>query len=212
MVTTITVGGSTVSLVSLPSTPGFRSVEFTMVDAVAIVQSPFTGQTQAQQWPGADSWLGTVTLPPMNQTSTDDWTTFLMQMRGMANSVQIGDPMKPGPVGQIYGTPLAASGNIAASQQLLTTGWVANGFRLLLPGDYIQLGYRLHRNLDPVSSDANGNATLNIWPSLREVPTVGEPLVFNNPQGLWRLAQNKRTWSSDYTRLSRISFQIMEYR
>ncbi len=53
---------------------------------------------------------------------------------------------------------------------------------------------------------------LTVWPSLREIPADGQPLVLRNPQGLWRLAANKRTWSSDYTRVSHLSFQIMEYR
>jgi hypothetical protein len=53
---------------------------------------------------------------------------------------------------------------------------------------------------------------LTVWPSLREIPADGLPLVLRNPQGLWRLAANKRTWSSDYTRVSHLSFQIMEYR
>jgi hypothetical protein len=55
------------SIIALPINPGLQSVEFNIVDAVATVVSPFTGQTQTQVWPGADSITGTATLPPLAQ-------------------------------------------------------------------------------------------------------------------------------------------------
>jgi hypothetical protein len=215
LINTITLDGNAVSVVTLPHDIGSAaSVEFSFSDAVAIVSSPFTGQTQAQQWPGADMWTGTVTLPPLTQNQADDWISFLMECRGMANAFQIGDPMKRMPRGAVSGVPVVDGSVtvVAGGQTLLTRGWTASRFRLLVPGDYLQVGFRLHRVLDVVNSDANGKAAISIWPSLREVPTDGEAIVLNNPVGLFRLAANKRTWSSDYTALTRLSFQVMEYR
>lgn len=185
-----------------------------MNEAVAIVRSPFTGQTQAQQWPGADMLTGTVTLPPLTQTQADAWIAFLMQLRGMANALQIGDPMKTAPRGTPLGSGLVDGSFpvVAGGQVLYTKNWTANSTGLLLPGDYMQVGYRLYRVLDTVNSDSTGGALINIWPSLREVPVDNEPLILNNPLGLFRLATNKRTWSADYTRLSHLSLQIQEYR
>lgn len=204
------------SIVALPTDPGLHSVEFSMNDAVAIVSSPFTGQTQAQQWPGADSMTGTVTLPPLTQGEADNWIAFLMELRGMANCFQLGDPIKATPRGNPRGVPVVdmsmAGSNIVGAQTLRTKGWAANCFGLLLPGDNLQIGYRLHKVLDRVNSDANGNASISIWPSMRDLPTDGEKVVLKAPVGLYRLATNKRTWSSDYTFLSSISFQIQEYR
>jgi hypothetical protein len=76
---------------------------------------------------------------------------------------------------------------------------------VLLPGDYLQIDYRLHRVLD----DAN---PYPIWPSLREVPTSGGAVITSNAQGLFRLKTNKRTWSTDVGKLTNLSFQIQEYR
>lgn len=181
-----------------------REVEFTMEDAVATVTSVFTGQVQAQQWPGADMWRGTITQPPMNQANTDNLIAYLMELRGMANALQIGDPMKTQPrgTGSISGTNSATAA--AGSQTLTITG---AGAGALLAGDYIQIGYRLHRVLGSTGSGAVG-----IWPSLREALVGGEPQTAFNTVGLFRLASNQRKWSSDYTRMSRISFQIQEYR
>jgi hypothetical protein len=214
MITPITLGADTVSVVSIPSQPGYSSVEFSFSDAVAVVSSPFTGQAQAQQWRGADVLSATVTLPPLTQTQADAWISFLMECRGMANAFQIGDPMKTSPRGTPLGSAVVDGSfpMVAGGQVLYTKNWTANKTGLLLPGDYVQVGYRLYRNLDTVNSDTSGNALINIWPSLREVPVDNEPIVLNNTLGLFRLATNKRTWSADFTKLTLLSFQVTEYR
>ena len=214
MTSTITLNGNPVTVVALPSTPGLRGVEFSVADTVASVISPFTGQVQVQQWPGADLMSGTVTLPPLTQAQADQWISALMECRGMANGFLIGDPARTSPNGNVAGTPMAQSGqvNVAGSQILFTGGWTPSQFGVLLPGDYLQLGYRLHRVLDVVDTDASGTANFSIWPSIREPTTQGQPVILNNPMGLFRLATNKRGWAADYTGLTRLSFQIMEYR
>ncbi len=89
---------------------------------------------------------------------------------------------------------------------IATQGWQPNA-TVLLAGDYIQIGsvptdgsqltspVRLHCVLNDVTADANGNAMLSIWPSLREVVGAGTAIVTGNPVGLFRLADNTRTIS-----------------
>ncbi len=204
------------SIIACPSSGLLASVEFNMTDTVATVPNPFTGQVQVQQWPGADVWSATLTLPPLTQDQADEWLSFLAELRGMANSFQIGDPMKRHPCGAASGTPVVdmstAGVNIAGTTTLYTRGWPDTAYGLLLPGDYLQVGYRLHRVLDRVNSDASGKAQIVMWPSLRELPTDGEAIVLDEPKGLFRLATNKRTWSSSVDLTTRISFQIQEAR
>jgi hypothetical protein len=214
MISLITLGGNTVSVVSLPASPGLQSVEFDFTTAVALVTSVFTGQVQTQRWPGADMWSGTATLPPLTQKQFDPWKAALMQLQGMSNAFQLGDPMKSSPSGIVQGTPVVDGSVpvIGGGITLYTKGWTPSQINLLLPGDYLQVGYRLHTVLDEVISDSSGKASINIWPSLREVPLDGEAIVTNNPVGLFRLATNKGSWSADYTKLSHLSFQFQEYR
>lgn len=211
----ITLNGSSVTLVALPSVK-WQGWQPRISDAVAAVASPYTGQTQTQSWPGADMWAGTVTLPPLAQADADLWISFLMELRGMQNAFQLGDPLKATPRGSVAGAPLidntVSTGNAAMSQTLGTKGWTPGAAGVLLTGDYVQVGYRLHRVLDDVDADGSGNATLNIWPSLREVPADGAALGTDNCKGLFRLGSNQRQWSADYTRLTRLSFPILEYR
>lgn len=214
---TITLAGNSVSLIAMPTSPGPRSIDFTIKDAVSTVASEFTGQVQAQQWPGAEMWAGTFALPGMTRAQASNWIAFLMQLRGMANAFQLGDPLNATPLGTPSGTPvvnnsLAANGNVAMSQTLTTSGWTASTSGLLLPGDYIQVGYRLYRVLDDVTSDGSGNNTVGIWPSLRETPTNGATIITSNTQGLFRLAMNERKFSFDVTLLTHMSFSFQEYR
>ena len=211
---TITLNDNSVTLVATPPVSGAASVEFNFTDSVAIVASPYTGQTQAQAWIGADMWSATVTLPPLSQKQADVWVSALMECRGMLNAIQIGDPMKSTPRGNPLGTPTCPATPVDQFGQstLTTTGWTPGKVGLLLPGDYLQVGWRLHRVLDIVNSDSSGNATISVWPSLREIPAASALIILNNPMGLFRLATNKRTWSADFTRQTRLSFQLMEYR
>lgn len=214
MISTITVAGQTVTVVALPSCPGFSSYELSMADAVAVDSSPFTGQTQAQQWFGADMWSGTLTPPPLATRWGGEWKAFLAQLRGMANAFQLPVPNYSGPRGMPLGAPAIPGTvtNVAGDQGLATTGWTASKTGLLLRGDYLQVGYRLHMVLDPVTSDGSGNATIPIWPSLREAPIASAAINLIKPAGLFRLGTNKRGWGVDQSRLSRISFPIVEYR
>jgi hypothetical protein len=206
-ISVITVGGQSVNLVAMPSTPGMRTVEFEMDDAVGIVTSTFTGQVQAQQWPGADMLRGTMTLPVLVEANADRWKSFLAELRGMANAFQIGDPLKSTPAGTGAGTPTANGAQAAGSQTLAMTGFTGTG--ALLPGDYVQIGYRLYMVLEQQDS---ATASVGIWPSLREALAGGETIITQNTVGLFRLATNKRGWSVDVTRLSQMSFKIQEYR
>lgn len=211
----ITVGSFSITLVPALPVP-LRSIEWSFEDAVALSPRSFTGQMQTQQWPGADMWSGTATFAPLTQLQADQVISFLMSLRGPSYAFLLGDPLKTTPRGNVLGSPAVDNsqnnGNPAMSQSIGTKGWTASAAGVLLAGDYIQVGYRLHRVVYDVNADGSGDAVIVIWPSLREVPTDSGAIATSNCQGLMRLAQNKRGWSSDFTRLTKVSFPFLEYR
>jgi hypothetical protein len=212
MISLISLDGNTVSVVSLPATAGsLQSLDWSGTTTAAVVKSVFTGQVQVQRWPGADAWSGTATLPPLTRAKANPWKAALLQMQGMTNALQLGDPMGTTPMGIVQGTPVV-DGSIAGGSTLYSRGWTPSQLNLLLPGDYLQVGYRLHMVLDEVISDSSGKAPINIWPSLREVPLDGEVIVTTNAVGLFRLANDTTTWSADVTKLTHMSFPVQEYR
>jgi hypothetical protein len=204
----------TLNLATMPTCPAPRSVVFTQHDAVATTRSTFTNLTQTQIWPGADYWEADITLPPMTRTQAAPWIAFLGSLQGQANVLQIGDPGGKTPLGTPLGAPLVNSTvdtyNTPGTTTLYTRGWQASAFRLLLPGSYLQIGYRLYMCLDVVDSDSSGDASFTIWPSIRETPADGTAISLHNTTGLFRLSGNARQWSSDYTQLYAISFKVTE--
>jgi hypothetical protein len=107
----------------------------------------------------------------------------------------------------VIGTSSLAMGGL-----LYTAGWTPSTAGQLLPGDYIQLGYRLYQVCEQVNSDVNGWATISVWPSLREAPAAGTALLLNNTQGLFRLASPDRAVHLDDRQLAQISFKCIEVR
>jgi hypothetical protein len=214
-ISNIVVLGNTIGLVTLPSTGGaLASIDWTASTSVAIVESVFTGTVQSQIWPGADTLSGVATLPPLTQKQAKPWKAALMQMQGMQNAFQLGDPLTAIPQGHVQGSPVVdgSVAVVAGGQILYTKGWTASQINLLLPGDRVQVGFRYYTVLDTVISDATGKSAINIWPSLREVPVDGQQVVTTNAVGLWRLAANKVTWSESFDRLCHCSFSFREYR
>jgi hypothetical protein len=89
-------------------------------------------------------------------------------------------------------------------------GWTANAVGVLLPGDWIQIGYRIYRTLAIATADGTGKLVLSIWPQLRESPADGDIIALNNTRGLWRLAANARKWSVTGSRMYGMEFDIRE--
>jgi hypothetical protein len=88
---------------------------------------------------------------------------------------------------------------------------VAQCLRVLSRGDKLQIGYRLYKVTANANADANGDAVLSVWPSLRETPADGAAIDISNPVGIFRLAQDY-TQSGSYTGITHLSFRAMEVR
>jgi hypothetical protein len=200
------------SILALPANPGFKSVEFGMNDTVAANRSPFTGRTQVQVWPGADFWDASIALPQMDAAAAARWTAFLGECRGMTNVFYLFDPLRRHPLGSAAGAPLVSGVNPAMATVLHTKGWTPNAAGVLLAGDQCQVGVRLLRVLNTVNADGNGNASIDIWPSIREATADGDAITLTNPKGLFRLAENRRSVLGSETRLSGVSLKAVEAR
>jgi hypothetical protein len=207
------------TIIDPPSAPGFKGIVLRMNDTVAEARSPFTAKSQVQAWPGADWWEVEIEMPPLQPSQTAPWQAWLASLQGKGNVFQVGDPSRKMPQNPVVGSvPVCATGalpsavNLTGATSLVTRGWLPSRQRILLPGDYLQVGYRLYMVLQPVASDAEGNATINVWPTLREQPADDAQIILNYPKGLFRLADNARQISIAVTRLSAVGFKCVEAR
>ena len=182
---------------ALPVAPIFNAVRFTARAVVGVSESPFTLQSQVQEFAGQRMEVE-ATLPAMTRAQSEYWNAFMLKLNGRRGTFLLGDPAGKKPRGVSTGTPVV-NGAGQTGNELLTTGWTNSITGILLAGDYIQIGTgssaRLHKVLDDANSNASGQATLLLWPSLRSSPANSAPIVTSNTVGVFRLASNEMIWN-----------------
>jgi hypothetical protein len=177
----------------LPRVTSPSSIEWDPQEAVAENECEFTMQSQVYDW--MQSRLdGQVSFPPMDRWSHDAWAAFIRACRGPLNTFLLGDPRAKLPKGFTVETDVPlVNGGSQSGYSLATRGWTAGMKSILLPNDYISIGYRMYSVTDVVDADSSGHATLPVWPPLRETPADGAAIVTRGCKGLFRLksADNK---------------------
>lgn len=193
---------------TLPSTKSPARISFTSSSAVAVSRSPWTYNSQVQAFSG-QVWLADISLPAMERADAEQWISFLLKLNGQEGTFLLGDGAAKTPRGTAAGSPLV-NGASQTGQSLITDGWTS-GSAVLKAGDYIQIGQRLYKVLNDVTSDGSGNATLDIWPRLRESPANNDPIVTASCVGLFRLASNQTPlFSVDAAKLYGLGFNAVE--
>lgn len=191
---------------------GIRAMNIRARTVVGISSSPFTGQQQVYKHQG-EWWEAEVTLPPMKRATAEQVAAFLIKMKGQYGTFLLGDPANTSSRGVGTGTPLV-NGAGQTGSSLVTDGWTADTTGILKAGDWIQLGSgattTLHKVLDDVNSDGSGNATLEIFPSLRSSPSDDAAITVSSPKGIWRLASNQMEYSIDEAAVYGITFACVE--
>lgn len=189
---------------------GIESFKLTAIHAVGVLRSPFTFATQTQRHPG-QAWSVEVGIAPCHEHGAEPWMAFLLRLNGPHGTFLMGDPWHRSPRGAATGSPKVRGNHAARTATLMTGGWTANTPGILLEGDYIQIGERLHKLLLDADSDASGQATLEIFPSLRVAVADDEAIITEEPKGLFRLADAESTLTEiDKERFYAISFTAME--
>ena len=173
---------------SLPATPGIRSIALNSNNVVANSRSPFTGKSLVHNF-GGQFWTASVNLPRMTREQVADWQGFLQNLRGKFGTFLLGDPIATTPRGSAPGAPVVDGAN-QTGNELAVRGLTASQTGVFLAGDFIQIGNRLYQNTTDADSDGSGETTLDIWPFLRESPADGATLLSTNPKGLFRLDSN----------------------
>jgi len=213
MATTFINGRRLLVMPGLPLAPA--TIEYKANPITAATTAVFTGGQQVFDWQqGFMEW--SLSMPPISEEDWPAWSAFLKSCRGVTGVFQFGDPRRQSPRGSVAGAPVV-NGIGQTGYSLSTSGWTANSAGVLLPGDYIQLGYRLHECIDTVDADSLGHATFEIWPPLRESPSGGEgsppvfePVITSNTKGLWCMKSNSPSWSIDDNRNYHLTFELRE--
>lgn len=191
------------------------SVTFLARTVVAVNESPFSYSQQVYQHQGM-RWEADIKLPPMNRETAEQWSAFLLRLRGRYGTFLLGDPNGQTPRGAAAstpGTPLVA-GASQTGEQLNIDGAPINTTGYLLAGDYIQIGSgasaQLYKVLEDADTDGSGATTLNLFPNLRTSPADNATIFVANCVGNFRLASNETSWQVGQAGMYGITFGAQE--
>lgn len=199
-----------------PAISGLGPQDFSLIEVNVIgeTDSPFTLSQQLQQWPG-QMWELELTMPPLLTTEAEQWIAFLGSLFGKFGTFLMGDYNRPTPQGSFAGTPMINGVNASGSNQLNVRGGTVSIANWGVAGDYIQITgasgiQRIHKLLQSAATNGSGDATLEIFPSLRETYTDGITVVTSNCAGTFRLQENSIPWKIDRNKMYTISFKAKE--
>ena len=201
---------------SLPTTIGIAEIELRANNVTGISQSPFTYKQQVVQHQG-QRWEASVNIPPVRKDLAEAWIAFLISLKGPVGTFYLGAPNMDPPRGTIAtGTSVTLGSAASAGDETvaLTKGAGPAKSNVLLPGDYIQIGTgssrTLHKVLNTVDWDANGDGTADIWPHIRGTVASGTSVVHQSTTGKFRLTSGLTSWSINNASTYGISFDAVE--
>lgn len=158
-----------------------RRQEWTIENSSTRQESPFTYAAQRLVWPGQR--LGcNLGLPVMERDDGLRWEAFFSSVHP-AGKFWV-EPARFLNAGPPVGMPLV--GGDASGSTIATEGWTPNQARAMIAGQFVQIGNRLRRLLADVVTDANGVASIEIWPKIGVI-RGGTQIVCHRPRGVFQL-------------------------
>lgn len=155
-------------------------------NVIGVNQSPYNYNAQIYDY-DSDSWGLKVSINPLTRAEAQPWIAFLTALRGRRGTFMWGPVIMSEPLGTGLGVPLVDGAN-QSSRQLATKGWTPQS-EVIKAGDLFQVDQSLYMSLTNVTSDVDGNATIDVYPKLRNHADLSA-LVLASPKGLFRLTSN----------------------
>lgn len=178
---------------------------FKLVSNGAVFTSPFTASSQTVRYPGS-RWQTTMTFENLDDTESRLLEVMLARLDGMAGRVRLFDfGREPA---TLRGNPLV-NGAGQSGDSVNTDGWTPNTL-VLRAGDYIQVGTELKMVLSNTSSNASGQAAIEIGPMLRYSPADNSQIIVTNPTGVFMQPQQENGWDRKPAMSNDFSLEFIE--
>ena len=180
---------------SLPTSPGFRHIDWSPIRRTAVIENPTQGVQQTQTWPYA-KWQAVVSLPPLSRAQAGEWSTFFTELEGMRGTFYLGNPSQPGrlPQGGVRNSVNQGVYDIEVQFPAGTTGGVNKG-------EYVQIGTgassKLHMITTTGEVDSAQRLTIGVQPSTKASAGSGTALTFIRPVGVFRMLTNDLSWNAN---------------
>lgn len=199
---------------TMPAAPGFKTSSWRLMNAVGATRSDFSFARQVHEHPGK-MLACEVDMPAMRPAQAGAWAAFFARLKGQRGTFLLPAP-KSMELGTGGGTPVVA-GAPAALAEILTVRGLPENAGVWLAGRWIQLGSGSTARLHMVTADVAGNvgspsgeASVDIWPSLRTGYADGAAITVSAPKGLFCLAANDPGFTVDHAVNYGFSFSAVE--
>lgn len=175
-----------------PDALRFATVEVGRVSTSGVNTSPYSMGQEVYQWPG-QGWLLSVTLPANADVALQRVIDgFVAALDGRFGTFRMALPDRdPNPA--ITVNPTAGADAAARAGSLTVQHAGATGFAV---GDVFEVDGRLYL-VTVAGAISEGAQVVDIWPRLRAAVTSGDPIEAMDPQGLWRLADDRQGYNLD---------------
>lgn len=170
--------------------------EVTSKNSSTLQASPFTGRVRVQEYIG-DWWEVTFRYRNLNRELAQEVIGFMDALRGPVGTFLAEFPgyrQSRGTAALIASSPSVNGSGQAGKPELVVQSAPSSQSGWLLAGDIIQVGpssrAHWHRVTQDVDTDASGNATIDLWPYVREGTIGGDPVGLTSPRCLFRLTDS----------------------
>lgn len=171
----------------------FSETDVQMVDINSLQVATFTGVERVQKFEG-DYWKVTIRWFNLNEELGRQITAFIAALRKSVGTFVVPFPGYGSPRGAASSnpsSPLVNGASLAGKRELPVKNAPVSLEDWLLSGDIIQVGPasrpHWHIVLTDVTTDATGNATIDVWPALRRGVSDNDIIILNEPLGICRL-------------------------
>ena len=176
---------------------GIQNMSMRLRRVVAVVESPFTLDTQVYTHQGA-RWEAEISLPPLTHAEAKSIEGFIVGLKGREGTFTFGNPLD---------TSTLSSNTVSSAAIRAESFTLGSGTAAVTAGTYFELNNYLYC----VTSDkAAGATTLNFQPPLRSAVTSSLVVKYNLPKSLWRMSSNDVGWSINEASIYGFAFSCEE--
>lgn len=174
----------------------FSEVDIDEINIASLQVSTFTGKETLQEFEG-DYWAVTVRYRNLPRELAQPVMAFLSALRGPVGTFVLRYPGYGGSLGTAKdnpSSPIVDGDNQEGGTAIKIKSAPANQTGWLKQGDIIQVGANnrphWHRVLTDTDTDLIGRATIDVWPRIRTGVINNDPVITDQPIGLFRLQRS----------------------
>jgi hypothetical protein len=142
--------------------------------------------------------MASVECPPMVRADAEQVIAFLLAAQ--RGTFYFRDYSNSAPRGNVTGTLTVASATANG-----TTLGISGATGTFAVGDWLQIATSLYKVVQ-----VNSSSSVDLFPALRASYSAGTSIVYNSPQGVFRLASPQTEWNIELAGIYGVAFSISE--